>query len=546
MRKVQSRMLLFVSAALSTVLVVPMAGRSAQGRGQAGPPGREPAELKVLHPMGHGQSQVARDLARLDLRPEFEAPEPGKTRPDKPAGGGGGNGNTDPVLQTSYPNSAPPVVLQTFGGITWTGSVPPDTNVAVGDTQVMLVVNSQFMVYEKSSGNALMSNPAPIKSLFASLGSDPCATYGGGDPVFLFDRLAHRWVTTHYTFTPNYMCSGISDTTDATGTYHVYSYSFGPNTADYAKFGVWPDGYYMSANTFAPSGGFIGRQACAFDRVALLAGAQNPAVVCFQSSNSWPSLLPADLDSATPPPAGAPNYFVNLGSNGASLNLYEFHADFQTPSNSSMTGPKTITVAKFDQPCGACVPQPGVKETLETLGSRLMFRLSYRNFGAYESLLVNHAVQVAQNSNKQTQTGIRWYELRNPGGTPVAWQQSTFSPDTSIYRWMGSLAQDKQGNIFLGYSASSSAVFPSIRYTGRLATDPAGQMQHENVLVTGLGSQVVSPNSTSGRDRWGDYASVAVDPTDGCTFWFATEYLTFSGYGNWATHLVSAKFGGCS
>jgi hypothetical protein len=276
--------------------------------------------------------------------------------------------------------------------------------------------------------------------------------------------------------------------------------------------------------------------------------ANNPAagVVCFQNSGGWPSLLPSDLDSAALPPAGAPNYFLHLDTATDTLKLYRFHADFATPSNSTFSGPATIAVAAYDTPCGECVPQPGTKEKLETLGARLMFRLSYRNFGGYESLLVNHTVQVAMNSNSKTQTGIRWYEIRNPAGTPVVSQQSTFSPDTATYRWMGSIAQDKQGNMFLGFSASSASLFPSIRYTGRLATDPVGRMQPEKTLITGLGNQVPSPNNTSGRDRWGDYATVAVDPVDGCTFWFATEYLTFSGYNNWATHLVSARFAGCN
>jgi hypothetical protein len=532
-----------VSAVLVTLTVAPTAGVSPQGNSPQNPPGQERKQMRVLRPMSHGVSRPVRDLSRFEEQPEFEAPEPGKTAPSKPPGSGG-PGNVDPALQTVYPTSASPVVLATFGGLTWNGSVPPDTNLAVGETQVVEMVNTQFMIYDKA-GNAV-AGPASLKSVFAPLGTDPCATYGGGDPVIVYDRLANRWVTTHYAFTPNYMCIGVSQTSDATGAYNLYSYSFGPNTADYAKFGVWPDGYYMSANTFSPSGGFMGGQACAFDRNAMLNNSATAAVVCFQSSGGWPSLLPADLDSATPPPAGAPNYFLHLDSPSNSLKLYKFHADFVTPANSTFTGPTTLAVAKFDTPCGGCVPQPGTKLTLETLGSRLMFRLSYRNFGGYESLLVNHAVQVALNSNTKTQTGVRWYEVRNPGGAPVVAQQSTFSPDTTTYRWMGSIAQDKLGNMFLGYSASSSTLFPSIRYTGRLATDPLNQMQPERTLITGAGNQILSPQNTSGRDRWGDYATVAVDPVDGCTFWFATEYLTFSGYNNWATHLVSAKFAGCS
>jgi hypothetical protein len=173
-----------------------------------------------------------------------------------------------------------------------------------------------------------------------------------------------------------------------------------------------------------------------------------------------------------------------------------------------------------------------------------MYRLAYRNFGTYESLVVNHAVQIALNGSN-SQVGIRWYELRSPNGTPVVAQQSSFSPDSTTYRWMGSIAQDKQGNMLLAYSASSATVYPSIRFTGRLASDPLNQMQHENVLQVGFGSQILTPGGT-GRDRWGDYSSVSVDPVDGCTFWFVNEYLPYTGYSNWITHITSAKFQGCS
>lgn len=154
-------------------------------------------------------------------------------------------------------------------------------------------------------------------------------------------------------------------------------------------------------------------------------------------------------------------------------------------------------------------------------------------------------MQIQFNGNAP-QTGIRWYEIRTPNGTPTVYQQSTFSPDTATYRWMGSIAQDKLGNMFLGFSASSTTTFPSVRFTVRRGGDPLNQMQPESLIKAGLGSQTVSSTSTSGRDRWGDYATVAVDPSDGCTLWFATEYLTATGSDKWATHLFSAKFSGCS
>ena len=96
-----------------------------------------------------------------------------------------------------------------------------------------------------------------------------------------------------------------------------------------------------------------------------------------------------------------------------------------------------------------------------------MYRLAYRNFGSHESLVVNHSVAVTGSG------GVRWYEIQNPSGTPVVAQQSTYAPD-STYRWMGSIAMDQAGNLAVGYSKSSTSVFPSVAFAGRLG-DRSGE-----------------------------------------------------------------------
>ena len=166
-----------------------------------------------------------------------------------------------------------------------------------------------------------------------------------------------------------------------------------------------------------------------------------------------------------------------------------------------------------------------------------MTRLAYRNFGDHESLVVNHSV--ATGAFNLGPVGVRWYELRNPAGTPNVYQQGTYAPD-STNRWMGSIAMDQAGNIGLGYSASSSSVRPSLRYTGHLTTDPLGVMgQGEGSLQAGSGSQL--PN----LGRWGDYSSITIDPSDDCTFWYAGEYLKTDGTWNWSTRIGSFRFPGC-
>jgi hypothetical protein len=262
---------------------------------------------------------------------------------------------------------------------------------------------------------------------------------------------------------------------------------------------------------------------------------------CFQLSSSFGGLLPSDLDGTTAPPAGSPNFFLNFGMN--SLNLWKFHVDWAAPANTTFTGPTNIPVAAFSPACnggGACIPQPKAGRPaaqLDSLADRLMYRLAYRNRAGVESLVVNHSVGVGSGRNQVT--SVRWYELHTPNGAPSVFQQGTLGTSDGIHRWMGSIAMDKQGNLALGYSASSASVFPSIRYTGRLSTDPLGTMQTENVIQAGGGSQLQN------LSRWGDYSAMTVDPVDDCTFWFTSEYLKSNGTWNWSTRIASFKFPGC-
>ena len=442
----------------------------------------------------------------------------------------------DPVIQLStVPPPTPPVGTSFEGlgngqyGFSVTGA-PPDTEGTVGATQYVQWVNTSFAIFNKSTG-ALIAGPTAGNTLWSGFGGG-CQSNNDGDPIVLYDKIAQRWVFSQFSVstTPYLQCIAVSTTSDATGTYNRYSFQYS-NFDDYPKMGVWPDAYYETFNMFSGNT-FLGADACAYNRAAMLTGA-SATQVCFQQSASVGGLLPSDLDGATQPPAGSPNYMVYFGTNN--LNLYKFHVDFTTPSNSTFTGPTVINVASFSPLCsgGTCVPQPSTTQKLDSLADRLMYRLAYRNFGTHESLVVNHSVVAGSGG------GVRWYEIQNPSGTPTVAQQSTFAPDSN-YRWMGSVAMDQAGDLAVGYSVSSSSVSPSIRFAGRVPTDPASTLESEVNIVSGTGSQ--SGNSLS---RWGDYSAMQIDPVDDCTFWFTEEYMKTTGSFNWNTRIANFKFPGC-
>jgi hypothetical protein len=419
-------------------------------------------------------------------------------------------------------------------------SAPPDTVGAVGALQYVQVVNTGFAVFDKAT-KAVQYGPVSTNTLWTGFGG-PCEADNDGDAVVVYDKAANRWVVSQFavTATPYYQCVAVSAGQDATGAWYRYAFDYGSVFPDYPKIGVWPDAYYITFNMFNGNS-FTGAKLCAYDRSAMLSGL--PATQqCFQLSSAYASLLPADLDGWVAPPAGSPEFVVNRGS--SNLNLWRFHVDFANAANTKLTGPFSMPVAAFTSACngGACIPQAGTSEVLDSLGDRLMYRLAYRNFTTYESLVVTHSVSVqAGPGKKNVYTGVRWYELRNPNATPTVYQQSTFAPDSN-FRWMGSIAQDKQGNMALGYSVSSANMHPAIRYTGRLVTDALNTMEAEASIIEGTGSQIKNFYNLT---RWGDYSSMTIDPADDCTFWYTTEYLKTNGTFNWSTRIASFKFPGC-
>jgi hypothetical protein len=438
--------------------------------------------------------------------------------------------SADAVLQSSAvtPNSL--TAGLNFDGVTHAGWVVADPNVAVGSTQVVQWVNARFAVYNKTTG-AKIYGPVAGNTLWNGFGGS-CQTKNNGDPIVEYDKAAGRWVMMQHATPaggPFYLCIAISTTSDATGSFYRYSLKVS-NWPDYPKLGVWADGYYISYDNLL-SGGGVTTSVCALSRSTMLSGGTATSV-CFNVNSSYVHLLPSDLDGSIAPPSGTPDYFMNMGTN--SLNIWKFTANFTNTSQSSFTGPVNIPVTSFSKACNGavCVPQSGTSQNLDSLGDRLMYRLAYRHFNdGHESLVVTHSVG--------SPAGVRWYEIRSPGSSPVVYQSGTYSPDSN-WRWIGSAAMDSAGDIALGYSLSSSSMHPSIGITGRLSTDALGTMESETVAFSGSGSEL------TGNYRWDDYTSLSVDPIDDCTFWYTNEYYPSSGSTNWNTRILSFKFSTCS
>lgn len=442
--------------------------------------------------------------------------------------------------------------IPVLGGI----PIPPDPNGDVGPTQFVQMVNTVWAVFSKTGERLL--GPLSLASIWDGFENTDCAD-NSGDPIVLHDDLANRWILTQFTTNGPvfFNCVAVSKTPDATGAYFRYAFSTGLNFPDYPKYGVWPNAYFLATREFDPQDNFAGIGTYALERNKMLDGDPKARAVSFLTppgdtpwitGDGW---LPSDLDGNRKPPAGSPNYFVGTqddeGRYGApfdAINIFQFFVSWSAHPTAAFFQSAQIPVAEFDTalpcvPLGSrnCIPQPGTTQRIDslTVRQRPIWRLAYRNFGDHESLVTNQSVQARPGI-----AGVRWYEIRQPGDQPLVVQQGTFSLADGVNRWMGSIAQDKNGNLALGYSVSSETVFPGIRFTGRLQGDPAGQMTlGEGVIVDGSGSQ------TSPAARWGDYTSMSIDPRDDCSFWYVNEYYQTTSARGWQTRIASFRLPGC-
>ena len=446
---------------------------------------------------------------------------------------------------------------------------PPDPVGDVGPNHYVEMTNLAVAVYDKT-GNLLMG-PATLGSLWNGFSVPDCAD-NAGDPVVLYDQLADRWLLSQFTARgPQYWnCVAVSTTSDPTGAYYRYAFLTQPDPdvpgftffPDYPKYGVWTDTYTLTTRDFGEVDEY-GISVYGLEKNKMLNGEPARAVQFFLDSNVVPlnligdGLLPADIDGKQKPKADAAipvvgtqddDYFYGAGFDA--LNVWDFRVKWRSTPTASLSLATQLPVASFDSnfPCGptrGCIPQPGITnpdQYVDVLSyrQRPTWRLAYRNIKGYESLVTTQSVEATPGM-----AGMRWYELRRTAGTYTLQQQGTYAPSDGVHRWMGSIAQDKLGNMALGYSVSNATdVYPGIRYTGRLATDAAGQMTlGEGTVIAGTGVQRTL------NSRWGDYTSMNVDPVDDCTFWYVNEYYTAEGQAlstaGWQTRIASFKLPGC-
>jgi hypothetical protein len=569
-------------AGVVAIAVAATAATGASAQGQRGPKFSEPKAFDVSKPLRE-LAKTAKPPKRISLRPEL-----GPRVTDR------GHSRDGAVQDVA----APPTIgapLTSFEGLSNQDNFnafgarvnPPDPVGDVGPSHYVEMVNLVFGVYDKQ-GNRLLG-PTPLGALWDDFAIEDCTDLSG-DPIVLYDQTEDRWILSQFTTrgldpetptAPFYNCVAVSKTGDPTGEYFRYAYitqadpDGGFFFPDYPKYGVWSNSYLLTSRDFGTEDGY-GISVYALEKRRMIAGSPAARAVQFfldsevvDISLIGDGLLPADLDGQRrPQPTDAAAPIVGTQDDGGpygaasdALNVWELTVRWRSDPSASLELAAQLPVAEFDSifPCGVvpsttpgtpatsrdCLPQPGITDGSRFLDilsyrQRPTWRLAYRNFGTHEAMVTNQSVEA-----RPGVAGARWYELRRTNGVYSVHQQGTYAPDDGVHRWMGSAAMDRRGGVGLGYSVvNGTNVFPGIRYTGRLSSDPLGEMTlGEGSIIEGTGVQ------TTTNSRWGDYTSLNVDPTDDCTFWYVNEYYTAAGQASspagWQTRIASFRLPGC-
>jgi len=468
---------------------------------------RETKTLKEI-----AESQPAYQLINKQLKKESE------DKKNRKAFMGKSNANAlplkeDPAVQKSMGNRQVQTLLSSWEGLSGL-SYPPDPSGAAGPNHYVQAVNSSYQIFTKTGGNVSGGGPFTLGSLLFNSND--------GDPIVMYDKYADRWVITEFKTVGRKVLFAVSKTADPTGQYYTYQYT-SPQFPDYQKFSIWSDGYYMTSNQST-------QKVFVFERDSMLAGKATSRAInktfTPPTDNAFFCPLPADADGQLPP-AGTPCPIFSYEDDGWGsnyidrINIYKMSVTWGTTPSATITLDAQLPTQAFDASYNTNwndIAQPGTSMKLDGIGGVFTYRAQYRRWTGYNTVVLNNGVKVNTSTGQRS---IRWYELRQntTTGEWTIYQQSTYAPD-ELNRWVGSIAMDDNGSIGLAYAVSGSTnVYPGIRYTGRLASDPLNQM-------TFAEENVVSGNSAqTSNNRFGDYSHTSLDPVDGTIFWHTGEYI---------------------
>ena len=403
-------------------------------------------------------------------------------------------------------------------------ATPGDPTGEIGRDYYFASWNSAFRFFNLDGSPA-----SPATSLNSLFGPNQ-----SGDPIVLYDSQADRYVISSMGSSSLNFAVSVSNDPINDG-WHVYNaasnqFPTSGQFPDYPKYSIWSDGYYCTTNT-------SGDNLFVLERDKILVGDPTASLQAFEtpsmSTSGFSSAQIFDIVDDNHPSAGNATlvYLQDdswAGVNYDHLKIWSVNIDWDNPSNSSISNPVELPTTPFNSVFDGGsfnnLEQPSGPD-IDAMQAMIMNQAQYRKFDNYNSAIFNFVVNTVAVGKL---AGVRWYELRqSDDGQPwTIHQEGTYLAPDGRHAFGASMSMDIQGNIGMGYSSVSSSESVSLRYTGRYANDPLGEMTLEEGLV-------VQSTGNSNNTRYADYAHLSVDPSNEKQFWYVSEY-----FGPGRSHMV--------
>ena len=403
-------------------------------------------------------------------------------------------------------------------------ATPGDPTGEIGRDYYFASWNSAFRFFNLDGSPA-----SPATSLNSLFGPNQ-----SGDPIVLYDSQADRYVISSMGSSSLNFAVSVSNDPINDG-WHVYNaasnqFPTSGQFPDYPKYSIWSDGYYCTTNT-------SGDNLFVLERDKILVGDPTASLQAFDtpsmSTSGFSSAQIFDIVDDNHPSAGNATlvYLQDdswAGVNYDHLKIWSVNIDWDNPSNSSISNPVELPTTPFNSVFDGGsfnnLEQPSGPD-IDAMQAMIMNQAQYRKFDNYNSAIFNFVVNTVAVGKL---AGVRWYELRqSDDGQPwTIHQEGTYLAPDGRHAFGASMSMDIQGNIGMGYSSVSSSESVSLRYTGRYANDPLGEMTLEEGLV-------VQSTGNSNNTRYADYAHLSVDPSNEKQFWYVSEY-----FGPGRSHMV--------
>jgi hypothetical protein len=420
-------------------------------------------------------------------------------------------------LPASGLRTVSPAPVVSFNGLLDNGQViPPDLHGAAGPDHLMEVLNSTFRIFNKTGGTV---STISISSFYGFSSSNFYT-----DPRITYDPYNDRWIAAICADVPggnNGVYVAVSQTSDPTGSWNIFNFDAtgnGSDIYDYPALGFNKDWIVITGNIFNGSGFFQKVKTLVFDKAALYAG--SASTVSTFSDNSIFTLQPAvTYDDAVNTVYLITNWNANSGGFGY-LKLFTITGTVSTPV---YTAGSTVGVNQPWSTSSKDAPQLGSTNKIETNDTRVQNAV-YRNGSLYCAQTVFLPTSGANRSAAQ------WWQIDPSNATVTQFGRVDDATATNFYAFP-SISVNSNNDVLLGYSTFSSSIYASSAYSFQANGDPVNTLQDPYVYKSGLATYYKTFGG--GSNRWGDYTTTIIDPTDD-SFWTLQEFASTPS-NNWGT-----------